>query len=60
MIFIEKLQIFEKNIHFILLCLFFLLLLLMKPQTAVGTTRASPWYEQSCYCFNTFTYLISL
>ena len=28
-----------------------LLLLLHKPQKAVGTFRASTWYEQSCICY---------
>ena len=41
MIFIKNFQILEKKIHFFYIY-FFLSLLLMKPQKAVGTSRASP------------------
>ena len=42
MFFVKKVQILDKKFHFILLHLIFLLILLHKPQKAVGTFRASP------------------
>ena len=50
----KKFQILEKKnlFYFISHYVVMLLLLLHKPSKAVGTFRASPWYEQSCFSWN--------